>query len=102
LSLGSLTSVEDPRGVSLAPMAIKETPHSLILDLSLLYCYATIFSLSHSLPLSSLLSLLFIGVAIEELVAISCYKFFHLDNKGNALEDTRISRVVWARYMHIR
>jgi hypothetical protein len=32
------------------------------------------------------LSPFFIGVALEELVAIICYNFFHLDNKRNALE----------------
>jgi hypothetical protein len=36
----------------------------------------------HLIPsLSLLLSRFFIGVALEELVAISCYNFFHLDNK---------------------
>jgi hypothetical protein len=36
----------------------------------------------HLIPsLSLLLSRFFIGVALEKLVAISCYNFFHLDNK---------------------
>jgi hypothetical protein len=89
-----LTFVKDPWRVSLPFIAINETLISLILHLSLWYCYATLFSPSYSLPLSSLLSLFFIGVALEELVAISCYNFFHLDNKkkcfGGFWEDLQV------------
>jgi hypothetical protein len=46
------------------------------------YCTVMLLFSHHPiLSLSLLLSRFFIGVALEELVAISCYNFFHLDNK---------------------
>jgi hypothetical protein len=65
-SLGCLTFVEDPRGVSLASYAIYETSHSLIIHHSSQYCYATKFS---SLSLSLSLPSCFIGFVLEELGA---------------------------------
>jgi len=60
-----LTLVGDPRGVSFASHAINETFPSFTLHHSSEYCYATIFSPSLSLSLSSC----FISLVLEELGA---------------------------------